>query len=91
LFEKAHKGVIDTYPDKFKKPAAKVIVNDKKDEQQNKVVRLKTQGLGGKSGGSGGAGNGDKSGASKKSFSDAQIRALQDGGWTDEEIKQLTS
>jgi len=86
LFERAHRAVKDRFPDKFH---AKVAVKSRDtDKDTAKVVRTKTQSLGG------GAPSGDTKvqadKSSKKSLSDAQIRALEDGGWTAEEIKELT-
>lgn len=86
FFERAHKIVKDKFPEKF---VGRVVQKDARSEKDAvKVVRTRTQSLGG------GAPAGDKSGSqdksSKKTYSDAQIRALQDGGWTDEEIKELT-
>lgn len=93
LFERAHKLVQAKHPDKFK--SSKEVKTDKKvdkDDQTNKSVRLKNASLGG--GSSGASGSGDENNqnkSSKKSLDSAQIKALQDGGWTDEEIKNLSS
>lgn len=83
LFEKAHTLVKLTYPDKFVKKV------ENKVDNINKSVRLKTAGLGGKP--SGGSNNSDKSGerGEGKVWSDVQINALRNGGWTEEEIKDL--
>jgi hypothetical protein len=92
LFERAHKLVMQNYPDKFKS-SKEVKSTDKKvdkDDQINKSVRLKNASLGGGSSGGSGSGDSDK-GSSKKSLDTAQIRALQDGGWSDEEIKNLSN
>lgn len=90
LFAKAHKHVVEQFPDKFKaKDANKKPSNN--GDQINKSVRIKTQGIGGKSSGSSGAGSDADKGATKKTYSDVQIRALEDGGWSQEEIKRLTS
>lgn len=87
LFEKAHESVLKLYPDKFK---TKKIESDA-DKDANKSARIKSRALGGSSGGSGAdSGKSDSSGGAKKTFSEAQIRALRDGGWNDEEIKKLT-
>ena len=91
LFAKAHKLVVDQYPDKFK--TSKKTDTDKKDvsdSDKSKSVRLKTAGLGGKSSSGGGDAGKKSNDAGKKSFSPEQIRALEDGGWTPEEIKNLT-
>lgn len=93
IFEKAHQAVTLRYPDRFKKkdsPADKK-QEDKKNDQTNKSVRLKNQSLGG--GNSGGSGKGsDNSGKSEKaSLSQLQIDHLRDGGWSDEDIKELQS
>lgn len=86
LFAKAHRLVMDQFPDKFKNIAKKT----DSDSDKNKSVRLKTAGLGGKSSSGGGDSSGKSSAATKKSFAPEQIRALEDGGWTPEEIKKLT-
>ena len=85
LFAKAHDAVVKQYPDKFKGKKS----DAGNDNQINKSVRIKTQGLGGKS--SAGGTGGNKNDSTKKTFSDSQIRALEDGGWSQEEIKTLTS
>lgn len=82
LFAKAHSEVAKMYPDKFKGKSTAG-----SDTQISKSVRIKTQQLGSKSGGSSGKSNDSDS---KPSFSDAQIRALEDGGWSQEDIKRLT-
>jgi hypothetical protein len=90
LFAKAHRLVMDQFPDKFK--TSKKTDTDKKevsDADKSKSVRLKTSGLGGKPSGSGDGGN-KSNNATKKTFSPTQIRALEDGGWSPEEIKNLT-
>jgi len=83
LFERAHNEVVKQYPDKFKTKIPKTDNND----NINKNVRLKTQKLGGNV--SGGSDSQGESG-SGKNFSVAQIRALEDGGWTQKEIEDLT-
>lgn len=88
LFEKAHNEVIKLYPDKFKERKNAEYNSDK---DTNKNVRIKTLGLGGKSSGGGDSGTKDKTDGSKKIYNSAQIRALQDGGWTEDEIKELTN
>ena len=85
LFEKAHDSVLKLYPTKFKTSKSEYNI----DKDINKSVRIKSRALGGSSGGSG-ADKSDSSGSDKKSFSEVQIRALQDGGWSEEEIKALT-
>ena len=85
LFAKAHDAVVKQYPDKFKVKKS----NSGNDNQINKSVRIKIQSLGGKSSAGGNSGNSNDS--TKKTFSDSQIRALEDGGWSQEEIKTLTS
>lgn len=85
LFEKAHNAVKNLHPEKFKQ-----IVQTDIAKNVNKNVRLKTMGLG--SGASGGTGSGnDKNAPTKKSLSAIQIRALEDGGWSEEDIKNFTS
>lgn len=86
LFEKAHREVLRRYPERFSKSTK----NEKNNEDiKNASVRIKSQGLGGGTGG--GGGKGGSPAKSTKTFSDAQIRAMQEGGWTDEEIKELTN
>lgn len=87
LFEKAHEQVVKKYPGKFKTTVAK---KDTTVEDGAASARIKKQQLGGGSGGSGG-GSDKKDTAPKTKFSDIQIRTLEDGGWTEEEIKALTS
>lgn len=84
-FEKAHNLVKQQHPEKFKGIATKTDINN----HINKSVRIKTQQLGGKSSTGGTGGNQKES--TKKTFSDVQIRALEDGGWSKEEISQLIS
>ncbi len=79
LFEKAHREVIKLYPDKFKD-------EKKSDDSINKSVRLKSQSLGGKS--SSGMSS-VKSKEGNKEWSDVQINAMRQGGWSEEEIKDL--
>ena len=85
LFEKAHNEVSKLYPNKFQTRRAE----SNSDSNANKGARIKSRSLGGSSSGSGGKSS-DDAGGSKKSFSEVQIRALQDGGWSTEEIKKLT-
>ncbi len=89
LFEKAHKAVSDLYPNKFKAAKKTVVVN--KQDIQKKSELIKKQALGGGSGGGGGSGTRSSiSGKSVKNFDSQQIQALRDGGWSDEDIKDLT-
>lgn len=88
LFEKAHKLVVDQYPDKFKN-SNKSDYKGVSDDQKNRSIRIKMQGIGSKSSSGGGAGGEKYNSNSKKTFSQEQIRALEDGGWSQEEIKSL--
>lgn len=88
LFEKAHKHVMEKYPDKFKTIPKKVVTQ----EVKKSSAIVKKQGVGGGNAGGTGAGtrkNGNDGGS--KTYSDKQIQALRDGGWSDDEIKELTS
>ena len=92
LFEKAHSEVRKLYPDKFKKTAP-----DKKEISEDTKAaagRIKKQQTGGgPSGGSSGGGSTSSKTVSgtAKTFTDVQITALKDGGWSDEDIKRLTT
>lgn len=91
LFEKAHSEVAKLYPDKFKKA-----VPDKKEISEDTKAaagRIKKQQTGGgPSGGSSGGGSTSKTvSGTSKTFTDVQITALKDGGWSDEDIKRLTN
>lgn len=90
MFERAHKLVLQQHPDKFRKTEKKDTEDKKIENDTRKVVRIKNQGLGGGNTGSGKGGNADDSSKGKKQFSADQISALRSGGWTDEEIKELT-
>lgn len=85
LFEKAHKNVKEQHPDKFKSQQKQTITKETK--KSSAIVKKQALG-GGQSGG--GTGNSVKK-EGGKSFSDKQIQALRDGGWTDDEIKELNS
>lgn len=91
LFEKAHSEVAKLYPDEFKKatPDKKEISEDTKAA----AGRIKKQQTGGgPSGGSSGGGSTSKTvSGTSKTFTDVQITALKDGGWSDEDIKRLTN
>lgn len=84
LFEKAHEQVAKKYPGKF------VTVKKNVVDTSAAEARISRQRLGGGSGSSGGK-QGKADDAAKPRFSDAQIRALQDGGWSDEDIKRLNN
>ena len=85
LFEKAHNTVKNSHPEYFKKETKTDI-----EKNINKGVRLKTMSLG--SGASGGTGGGkDENAPAKKTLSPIQIRALEDGGWSEEDIKKFTT
>lgn len=91
LFEKAHSEVAKIYPDKFKKAAP-----DKKEISEDTKAaagRIKKQQTGGgPSGGSSGGGSTSKTvSGTTRTFTDVQITALKDGGWSDEDIKRLTT
>lgn len=88
LFEKAHEAVLRLYPDKFK--SKKTVVS--KQEIVNKSALVKKQSLGGSSSGSGGIAGASRtvSGRSSKSFDSQQLQALRDGGWSEDDIKDLT-
>ena len=88
LFEKAHNQVLKLYPDKFK---AKKVEKKSDTDDTNKIVRIKTRGLGGSSGGGADSGAKDKSDGTKKVLSETQVQALRDGGWDEEDIKRLTN
>ncbi len=86
LFEKAHREVMRIFPGKFKTKSSVT----EKDKQ--KSVRLKTSRLGSGSGGSGGGNITQKSSTtSKRTYSQREIQAFRDGGWTEKEIKELIS
>jgi len=84
LFEKAHREVSSQYPDKFKGEKKKTVTDDTKKSS----ALVKKQSVGG--GSSGGGSGSSKKEEGSKDFSPKQISALQDGGWSDEEIKELT-
>lgn len=88
LFEKAHKHVLEKYADKFQSNPKKVITQ----ELKKSSAIIKKQGVGGMNAGGAGAGGrkNDVDGGSK-TYSDKQIQALRDGGWSEDEIVELTS
>lgn len=86
LFEKAHKHVVEKHPEKFKTRGS----DDKSvtKEVKKSSALIKKSSLGGNAGGSGVQ---KRDSGEKKSFSDKQLQALRAGGWTEEDIKGLTS
>ena len=91
LFERAHSEVSKLYPTRFKKASDKKI--EISDEQKAAAARIKKQQTGGgPSGGSSGGGSTSKTvSGTARTFTDVQITALKDGGWSDEDIKRLTT
>lgn len=89
LFEKAHDAVAKAHPDKFRKA-----VTVDKTKILGAAARVKSRQLGGGTSGGKGGGNSGSSGKQSgegRQFDAAQIAALRSGGWSEDDIKELSS
>lgn len=86
IYSKAHKAVLDRFPDRFKvKPKINIA------DQKKNLVRNKGAGTGGGNSSGGGSSSKDNSSKGDKKLTDKQIASLRRGGWTEEDITRLNT